>query len=197
LILSASRLGHPSHTVSLYIYDLYHHEEPDKHYPIFLGAATIHVVDNDDDKDAYYSDDVSISDAKTINSNITRLTSLQEIDLLSLRALSKRKNHLHQEDTIRIGPDQTWLVVVAATPDAFENDRSYITTSVLLFLLCVSLGLFVYHSIRKMSKLAQLKASSQKDRARLIVESARSAAKAERELNDFIAHEVRNPLAAA
>jgi nitrogen-specific signal transduction histidine kinase len=48
-----------------------------------------------------------------------------------------------------------------------------------------------------MSKLAQLKASSQKDRARLIVESARSAAKAERELNDFIAHEVRNPLAAA
>ena len=48
-----------------------------------------------------------------------------------------------------------------------------------------------------MHKLHELKAEAQKDQAVMVVENAQKSARAERELNDFLAHEVRNPLTAA
>jgi signal transduction histidine kinase/CheY-like chemotaxis protein len=46
-------------------------------------------------------------------------------------------------------------------------------------------------------KMNELRSSAEAERAALIIENAHQSAMAERELNDFLAHEVRNPLAAA
>mmetsp|Transcript_5711 Transcript_5711/g.8801 ORF Transcript_5711/g.8801 Transcript_5711/m.8801 type:complete len:830 (-) Transcript_5711:2106-4595(-) len=46
-------------------------------------------------------------------------------------------------------------------------------------------------------RVKKLKEAAEAEKAAIIVENATKAAKSERELNDYIAHEVRNPLAAA
>lgn len=48
-----------------------------------------------------------------------------------------------------------------------------------------------------MSKFNAMKAEAQSEKVALILENALQATHAERELNDFIAHEVRNPVAGA
>jgi signal transduction histidine kinase len=46
-------------------------------------------------------------------------------------------------------------------------------------------------------KLNKIRADAKAGKATMMVENARQSARVERELNDFIAHEVRNPLSAA
>jgi hypothetical protein len=49
LLQSASRLGQPTETTSVYIYDTYHCADDDPQQ--FLGATTVHVSANGDDDD--------------------------------------------------------------------------------------------------------------------------------------------------
>lgn len=46
-------------------------------------------------------------------------------------------------------------------------------------------------------QINELKAMNETEKAKLILDNARQATRAEREMNDFIAHEVRNPVSAA
>ena len=55
----------------------------------------------------------------------------------------------------------------------------------------------VYTDSLKTAKIHRLKREGEQERAQLMVASANQSARAERELNDYVAHEVRNPLAAA
>jgi signal transduction histidine kinase len=48
-----------------------------------------------------------------------------------------------------------------------------------------------------MTKITQLKSAVEAEKAALVLDTARKATKAERELNDYIAHEVRNPISSA
>jgi CheY-like chemotaxis protein len=47
------------------------------------------------------------------------------------------------------------------------------------------------------AKINEMRSAAESEKAALMLENAHKAAKIERELNDFIAHEVRNPLSAA
>ena len=55
----------------------------------------------------------------------------------------------------------------------------------------------VHTDAGKVAKINRLKQEGEQERAQLMVDSANQAARAERELNDYVAHEVRNPLSAA
>jgi len=96
------------------------------------------------------------------------------------------------------GDTTEWTIYVFAAEGSYESDRTFVVTAgVLLFVLCVVLGIFIYGNIRRTQKLNELQAKAQQEKAMLVVQNAGKAAKRERDLNDFIAHEVRNPLAAA
>jgi signal transduction histidine kinase/CheY-like chemotaxis protein len=97
-------------------------------------------------------------------------------------------------------PEDTeeWTMFVFADEGSYHSDTTFVVTAaVLLFVLCLVLGFFIYGNIQRTQKLSQLQAIAQQEKAMLVVQNAGKAAKRERDLNDFIAHEVRNPLAAA
>jgi signal transduction histidine kinase/CheY-like chemotaxis protein len=91
-----------------------------------------------------------------------------------------------------------WTVVVVADNDSFQPDLCFVILgSVLIFLASASLALGICASHRRSVKLNKIRAHAKAENATMRVENARESARAERKLNDFIAHEVRNPLSAA
>jgi signal transduction histidine kinase len=67
----------------------------------------------------------------------------------------------------------------------------------IMFMACASLAIWYVTSARREFLLNEAQSALQAEKAALIVKNAKMEVKAERELNDFVAHEVRNPLAAA
>ena len=65
----------------------------------------------------------------------------------------------------------------------------------MLFLVCLGLALFLYYSMHRADKLAAVRSQGEAEKAALMC--ARASVKTERALNDYVAHEVRNPLSAA
>lgn len=94
--------------------------------------------------------------------------------------------------------EREWTVVVAATGNTFEPD-SKLDTEVFAFILVamVIVALWFYSNSRRIRKVNAIKAASEAEKAAAVLDTVRRAADAERELNDYIAHEVRNPVAAA
>jgi signal transduction histidine kinase len=99
--------------------------------------------------------------------------------------------------------NKKWTVTVSALAGTYEPSIKFVILgSVITLLASISLAVWVSNSARRMSKFNAMKAEAESERAEsekaaLILENALQATKAERELNDFIAHEVRNPVAAA
>jgi signal transduction histidine kinase len=68
---------------------------------------------------------------------------------------------------------------------------------IIIFVASCCLAWWVYASTKRVDQFNRLYSTAESEKATLILDNARRATKAERELNDFIAHEVRNPVAAA
>jgi signal transduction histidine kinase/CheY-like chemotaxis protein len=127
---------------------------------------------------------------------IRTLHLLPEIDLDNLR-----KNHESSriyEEEVAITPSGTWVVAVVPVDDTY---KPYITFVLFGGAMILTAGVFIaawyFTNARRDARLNEIRAASDSEKAALIVESAKKSALAERELNDFLAHEVRNPLAAA
>ena len=73
----------------------------------------------------------------------------------------------------------------------------YVLLTVLAFCTILAFGLYVYNRMTRTHQANQLKGLARAERAFLKIEHAQQAAASERQLNEFIAHEVRNPLSAA
>ncbi|KAL3915541.1 MAG: hypothetical protein SGILL_005603, partial [Bacillariaceae sp.] len=88
-----------------------------------------------------------------------------------------------------------WTVVMSVHKESGPNSQmAFISLGAILILISsICLSCLIYIN----AKNSNIKASLVAEKAKLRLESARKAAKQERELNDFIAHEVRNPLNAA
>lgn len=67
----------------------------------------------------------------------------------------------------------------------------------MLFLACLCLALWIYSNYKRLNKINQVRSAADREKAGLLIQNARRSAKQERELNDFLSHEVRNPLSAA
>ena len=125
------------------------------------------------------------------------LTFLDEIELSDLEEKQASGRSLFHQETIHFA-NRLWTIsILAVDGDYTPNVAFVIMGGVLIFLASLCLALWVHTSERRMRKLNQIKAQAESEKAALILDSARQTALAERELNDFIAHEVRNPVAAA
>jgi signal transduction histidine kinase/CheY-like chemotaxis protein len=170
-------------TISLYVYDSTPSPSQEIEFE-FLGGATFFCNDGNQDADSQEAKDrVLIFD--------------EETDIEDLRRYKNSGTKWVYESHFPVA-SRKWTVVVVADDDTFQPDLFFVILgSVLIFLASASLALGIYVSHRRSVKINEIKAAAKGEKAAMMVENARKSARSERELNDFIAHEVRNPLSAA
>eukprot|EP00977_Amphora_coffeiformis_P002575 scaffold482_cov266-Amphora_coffeaeformis.AAC.38 len=114
--------------------------------------------------------------------------------LAEVRALDRSYKYEH---TWTIA-SRRWTVIVLADPGEYKPDLTFlILGSVMIFVACLLLSLWLWTNHRRQARYYQLMQAAETEKAALLVRHAQETARRERELNDFIAHEVRNPLSAA
>jgi signal transduction histidine kinase/CheY-like chemotaxis protein len=168
-------------TISIYVYDSTPSQEIEF---VFLGGAKFMCNDGNPITDSDESmDRVLVFD--------------EETDIKDLRHFKiSGKKWVHE--SIFAVASREWTVVVVADNDTFQPQLFFVIFgSVLIFLASASLALGINVSHRRSVKINEIRADAKAEKATMMVENARKSARAERELNDFIAHEVRNPLSAA
>lgn len=93
---------------------------------------------------------------------------------------------------------KVWTAAVVGSKSTYKVDLAFvILCACITFISSTAIAAWICTSARKTAKFNEVQAASDAERAALVLKSAREATKAERELNDFIGHEVRNPVAAA
>jgi signal transduction histidine kinase/CheY-like chemotaxis protein len=116
------------------------------------------------------------------------------IDTLHKRFESSR---IYEEE-VAITPSGTWVVAVVPVDDTYNPYIAFVLFGGAMILTAgVSIAAWYFTNARRDARLNEMRVASEAEKAVLIVENAEKSALAERELNDFLAHEVRNPLAAA
>jgi len=112
--------------------------------------------------------------------NAANLTFLEEI---AMSELTKVKLHRFEEIEIT---NRLWTVAVVAQENTYEaNNVFVIFGGIIILIASVCLALWVF----RMTKITKLKAEAEAEKASLIIDTAKRATQAERELNDYIAHE--------
>lgn len=104
----------------------------------------------------------------------------------SLSSLLERKDHYYQSRQSQVASGEWTFVTVASEEEFSAHIPFVILSAVFICVACTCTALWVYSHHKS---LVQMEA----EKAAVKVESARSATLMERELNEFIAHEVRNP----
>ncbi|CAB9527207.1 sensor kinase/phosphatase LuxQ [Seminavis robusta] len=112
---------------------------------------------------------------------------LPELSLVDLEASVKTPFALRKVSIA----DREWKVVVVALPDTYEPQIGIVVVGgVIIAMASLILSTcFWFH----MSHVKKVNA----EKAQIVVDTARQQALAERQLNDYVAHEVRNPLSSA
>jgi signal transduction histidine kinase len=173
-------------TVSLYVYDSTPSQEIEFE---FLGGATFFSNDGNQVFDQSTSYD-GHQDAGVIVFD-------EETDIKDLRCSKKTGEKWVYESNFPVA-SREWTVVVVADNDTFQPNLFFVILgSVLIFLASFSLALGINVNHRRIVKINDIRDDAKAEKATMMIENARKSARAERELNDFIAHEVRNPLSAA
>lgn len=151
--------------ISFYIYDTTNKDEE----PQFVIAAEVYSSNSEHGEGIVYLDEVSL--AELVEETVFYMYSSQ-INV-----------------TLR-----TWTIAFVALEDTYVPDLRYIILAgkfILVASLCVSLWILTNH--RRTRTVLEVKRKADMEKTAVIVRSARENARAEQELNDYIAHEVRNP----
>lgn len=122
-----------------------------------------------------------------------------ELDFIpeeSYESLSEQGGLVHQQD-IDVA-NRVWTITVIDSEGSWDNSMLFIILGgVIILFASVFLAIWVRNNERKTRRFNEMRQQGEHEKAALILQNARQATKTERELNDFIAHEVRNPVAAA
>ena len=149
----------------------------------FLGAGAFTVLEDDEDG---LSEDGATHKVDLID----------EIDYDTFKRQNRNSRLYEKEFTIT--PSGTWKVAIVPIDDTFDP---YITFVCFGGGMILAAGLFIVvwylTNVKRDARMNKMRIDAEAERAALIVKNAEEAAQTERELNDFLAHEVRNPLAAA
>lgn len=123
---------------------------------------------------------------------------LPEIELADVRSRARKDRRIMYRENDIIAANKIWTICVQQVPETFQPDISYVVIGgVFISIATVCVSVWVFVNTRSIANFHRMKAEAEAERTSLILDSARKSAEAERELNDFIAHEVRNPVAAA
>ncbi|KAG7354498.1 signal transduction histidine kinase [Nitzschia inconspicua] len=168
ILRAAKRRGDPS---IVYLYD----KSDSSGSPLFLGAAQI------------------IPQGDTI----ATLQGLPETTLDRLHNQVAIAGSLFREEIVNVA-NKEWIVFVHSVEGTYQPNNVFVVLGgIVIFLASIALGIWLYTNQRRLVSYNKERMKAEAERAALILDSARQATKAERELNDFIAHEVRNPVSAA
>ena len=114
-----------------------------------------------------------------------------EVSLSSIPETRLAKTSSHYIHVIRVA-DRNWTITVV--PRDTTLDLVFIILGgCIIFVGCIVAAIWFYSYLGRIAKLDELRSEAQKEKAKI----AQKQAVLERELNEFIAHEVRNPLASA
>ena len=154
--------------LSLYVFDSTDSYEK----PLYLGGATVYSYRGDgDDFDIDYD---------------YQGTSLPEIELSEVEAQAGR--HIARK-TSTIG-SREWTFVVLADDSDFRPQIFFVVFgSSIILLLTICLVCWMRNIAVRQDRLAEFQAAAEAEKTALVIRGAKQAAIAERELNDFIAHE--------
>ena len=121
--------------------------------------------------------------------------SLESLNVKNSRNL--RHYILLHEKTVILG-SRNLKFLVATVDDTYAANFTFVVMSgALMLLACGFLAAWFLTRMRRARRVSEVMAAAKAEKAALLVESAKQTAAAERELNDYVAHEVRNPLSAA
>ena len=171
---------HQNRKISVYIHDKSHLKE-EYSEPVFMGAARL-------------EENVTAMEGMEGKEDQFLMKLLNEIPLDELECSSAPS--CFQEDIVVA--NRNWIVTIVDEHAADRGRLGYIIlVGVITFIAFVCLAVWVLATDRKNRTYSILKAQAAATRNSMVLESANRAAQMERELNDFLAHEVRNPLSAA
>lgn len=174
LLVRANVIGSSNRNGPVYMF-IFDSTDDDKEEPPFLGGALY--------------DECLTKDGDRATMELT-----QEFNLSGVRAM---KANYYTESSFPVA-SREWTFVVLAPEGSFDPDLTFVLLGAIMILLfCTSLAFWIWISARRMARMNALRSKAEAEKAQLMVDNAKRAARDERELNDFIAHEVRNPLAAA
>ena len=106
----------------------------------------------------------------------------------TLDNVRSQKNSGYYENTLDIA-SREWTVVVVAAADEFQADLIFLIFGATMFLVaCILLALWLWTNHRRQIRYHQILQAAESEKATLLLESANTTAKREREMNDFIAH---------
>lgn len=164
--------------VSVFLYDS---TDTTRENQPFLGGAMMNEY-----RDGGIAEDSNTDDDGVVFTPATELSSVLA-----------RKDHYHHSIVYPIA-SREWTFVVVASKDEFSSNITFVILSaVMFFVACTCTALWVHTHYRRVAKMTELRSKVETEKHAIVVENARNATRLEREMNDFIAHEVRNPLAAA
>ena len=116
----------------------------------------------------------------------------------TLEGVRQRYAPQKQREIIIDVASSEWVLLVVAVDGTYEADNKYIILGgAIIMAACVILAVWLATSMRQLRIQANLKQKAETEKAQMIIQNAQRVAQSERDLNDFIAHEVRNPLSAA
>ncbi|KAG7351424.1 PAS domain containing protein [Nitzschia inconspicua] len=169
-LLNRSTL-HEARDMSLFLHDMSHPEKA----AVFMGGAEIVHYGNGD--------------------HLTNF--LNEISLEDLiKSRNCGKDACYRE-TISI-VNRQWTITVIDQENIVSTTMIQIVIGGLIVLVAsIFLAIWLRTNDIRTRKFNKMRSEADAEKASLILQNATQAAKTERELNDFISHEVRNPVAAA
>lgn len=114
-----------------------------------------------------------------------------------LKKLEEDFEPFYNVTTINIATRQ-WTFIVAVDEDELPFQPEFIfLAGYCIFFACCAIAAGLLSNQYRMAKMNIERQNAEKDRMILKIKNARKQAHQERALNDFLAHEVRNPLSAA
>jgi len=111
---------------------------------------------------------------------------LPEVELAKINQIKA----LHKVKRVHAA-NKEWIVLVHALEGTYKPSVLFVVLGgVIIFIASACLAYWVSSNSARMDAFNRMRAEAEAERTALILDNARQATKAERELNDFIAHEV-------
>lgn len=143
-------------------------------------SSIVHLYDSTNKSSLVFLGAVQIRHKK---GDVAELTQLPEATMESL--VSSGGLTYVEEAPVQ---NKNWTVVVTTVPGTFEAQYTFaILGASVIFVAGALLAYWIQSNTQRIERFNRLKAESDREKATLILETARQATKAERDLNDFIA----------
>lgn len=128
-----------------------------------------------------------------VGGNVVRYGEPEDIE----KVRSRHETGLFHEEAWQM-QGRTFSIIVTSDVSTFNREMTYIILgTVLIAVACIAIAVCLSQRVRRMKKISAIKAATESERTALIIHNAQEATQKEREMNEYLSHEVRNPLTAS